>query len=303
MNDTIAVLANPTAGLGRHRGLLPEVLGQLGGSGVAVELLSARTPGEAEAACQAAVRDGATALVAVGGDCTMHRALQAVAGTDVPFGIVPAGTGNDMAAAAGWPADPLGAAAALAAALRAGRSRPCDLARITTAQGATRWFGGVLAAGFDAVVNERANRLRWPRGPRRYDLAIAIELTRLRPRPYTLTLDGAEHRLPAVLVAVCNAPSYGGGIRIGPAADLTDGLLDVVVGSPMGRATLARLTPQVHRGTHVTDPHVTVRRAREVVVAADRIVGYADGERIALLPLTVTCVPGAVRLLAAAPDG
>jgi diacylglycerol kinase (ATP) len=297
VQDTIAVLANPSAGRGRHRGLLPGVLDLLGDAGAAVHLLTARTAGEAELACRAAVRDGAGALVAVGGDGTVHRALQAVAGTGVAFGVVPAGTGNDIAAAAAVPPAPLDAAAALADALRAGRTRAFDLARITTAHGAVRWFGGVLAAGFDAVVNERANRLRWPRGPRRYDVAIAVELARLRPRAYTLTLDGVEHRLPAVLVAVCNTASYGGGIRIGPAADPADGLLDVVVGAPMGRATLARLTPHVHRGTHVTDPLVTVHRAREVTVAADGIVGYADGERIAALPLTVTCVPGALRLL------
>ncbi|WP_203940042.1 diacylglycerol/lipid kinase family protein [Spirilliplanes yamanashiensis] len=293
----IAVLANPAAGRGRHRGLLPGVLDRLGAAGATVELLTAASAGEAEAACHAAVRGGARAVVAVGGDGTVHRALQAVAGSDVAFGIVPAGTGNDIAAAAGLPPDPLSAASALAEALRDGRTHPLDLARVTTAHGGTRWFGGVLAAGFDAVVNERANRLRWPRGPRRYDLAIAVELARLRPRAYTLTLDGAEHRLPAVLVAVCNTASYGGGIRIGPGADPADGLLDVVVGAPMSRRTLARLTPHVHRGTHVGDPLVTVHRAREVTVAADGIVGYADGERLAALPLTVTCVPGALRLL------
>jgi diacylglycerol kinase (ATP) len=139
--------------------------------------------------------------------------------------------------------------------------------------------------------------MRWPRGPRRYDLAIMVELARLRPRRYTLRLDGEEQVLDAVLVAVGNCASYGGGMRILPGADPADGLLDVLVAAPMGRVTLARLRPRLIKGTHVTDPHVTTYRAREVRIHADDIVGYADGERVGPLPMTITCVPGAVRLL------
>jgi diacylglycerol kinase (ATP) len=294
-ND-IAVLANPSAGRGRHRGLLPAVLEKLGGSGRAVRLLGAHTGAEAEAVCRRAVADGVDAIVAVGGDGTVHRALQAVAGTEVPLGVIPVGTGNDFAACTGVPLDPLQAAASIGLGLRAEVWTPIDLARVT-ADGFSRWFGVVLAAGFDAVVNERANRLPWPRGPRRYDVAIAYELARLRPRRYTLRLDGVEVKSNAVLVAVGNCASYGGGMRICPDADPADGLLDVVVGAAMGRATLARLRPRLHGGTHVLDPLVSSYRAKVVEIEAQGIVGYADGERIAALPLTVTCIPGALRLL------
>ncbi|MEH0829744.1 diacylglycerol/lipid kinase family protein, partial [Micromonospora sp. CPCC 205714] len=233
----VAVLANPTAGRGRHRDLLAAVLQRLAAGGRPVELLTAHDPDEAEAACRAAVAGGAGALVTVGGDGTVHRAVQAVAGTAVPFGPIPAGTGNDFAVDTGFPADPLAAADVVAAALREGRSRPVDLARMTGADGGDRWYGAVLAAGFDAIVNERANRMRWPRGPRRYDLAILVELARLRPRRYTLRLDGEAHELDAVLVAVGNCRSYGGGMRICPDARPTDGLLDVVVGGRFERRT------------------------------------------------------------------
>ncbi|MDH6463000.1 diacylglycerol kinase (ATP) [Micromonospora sp. A200] len=293
----VAVLANPTAGRGRHRGLLPALLERLAATGRPVELLTAGTPAEAEAACHAAVADGAGALIAVGGDGTVHRALQAVAGTTVPFGPVPAGTGNDFAADSGFPADPLGAVEVIAAALREGRTRPVDLARMTGADGGDRWYGAVLAAGFDAIVNERANRMRWPRGPRRYDLAILIELARLRPRRYTLRLDGEVHELDAVLVAVGNGASYGGGMRICPDADPTDGLLDVVVGGRFDRRTLMRVKPRIYQGTHVTHPLVRSYRARTVELAAEGITTYADGERSLDLPVRITAVPGAVRLL------
>ncbi|MEH1165989.1 diacylglycerol kinase [Micromonospora sp. CPCC 205539] len=293
----VAVLANPTAGRGRHRALLPRLLDGLAAAGHPVRLLSASSPDSAEAACHAAVADGVGALVAIGGDGTVHRALQAAAGTEVPFGAVPAGTGNDFALDTGFPTDPLAAVAVIVDALRAGRSRPVDLARMTGADGVERWYGAVLAAGFDAICNERANRMRWPRGPRRYDLAILVELIRLRPRRYTLRLDGVPHELDAVLVAVGNCPTYGGGMRICPDADPTDGLLDVVVAGRVNRRTLVRVKPRIYQGTHVSHPLVDSYRARTVELSAEGITTYADGERSLDLPVTISAVPGALRLL------
>ncbi|GAA2508920.1 diacylglycerol kinase family protein [Winogradskya humida] len=293
----IAVLVNPRAGRGRHRGLLPGVLEALGRSGRPVRVLTADDGAGAEDACRQAVAEGVGAIVSVGGDGTVHRALQAVAGSEVPLGVVPAGTGNDFASAVGVPGEGLAAAEAISRALRDGRDGRVDLAKVVTCDGTVRWFGAVLAAGFDAIVNERANAMRWPRGPRRYDLAIALELARLRTRRYDLVLDGVEHSFDGVLVAIGNGHSYGGGMRICPAADPRDGMLDVVIGGDLGRAALTRLKPRLRRGTHVGDPEVTAFRAREVRVGAEGIVGYADGERVAALPLTVSCEKGAVRLL------
>lgn len=235
-------------------------------------------------------------MVAVGGDGTVHRALQAVARQPVDFGVVPAGTGNDFAAGTGVAADPLVAADQIAAALAAGQHRLIDLALVSVA-GGERWFGAVLAAGFDALVNERANRMRWPRGPRRYDLAVLLEMARLRARAYRLELDGVAQRFDGTLVAVGNCASYGGGMRVTPDADPTDGLLDVAVAAPLGRGALARLKPKLRQGTHVSDPRVAIHRAKKVRIEAEGIVGYADGERIGPLPLEMVCVPGAVRLL------
>lgn len=293
----VAVLTNPAAGKRRHRKLVPQVLERLVATGREVNLLRATSAREATAACRAAVAAGASALVVVGGDGTLHAVVQAVAGTGVPLAVVPAGTGNDFAAALGAPASPLPVADAVAAALRSGATRRLDLARVTGADGTQRWYGAVLGAGFDAIVNERANRLRWPRGDRRYDLAIFLELVRLRARRYRITLDGDSFEVDAVLVAVGNTESYGGGIRICPGADPTDGLLDVVVGRRMGRFTLARLRPRAYRGTHVQHRLVDSYRARTVELATDRLVGYADGERCLPLPVTITCVPGALRVL------
>jgi diacylglycerol kinase (ATP) len=303
----VAVLVNPTAGRGRHREVVARALSALravpdGGPPRELVVLAPSTAYGAEDECRQAVRDGAAALVAVGGDGTVHLALQAVAGqvrdgSPVPFGVVPTGTGNDFATEVGLPADPVAAAKVISAALSTGQTRRLDLGRVSGLDGADRWFGVVLGAGFDALVNERANAMRWPRGPMRYEVATYAELLFLRPRRYTLTLDGQVHDIDGVLVAVGNMAAYGGGMRICPAASMTDGLLDIVVGKAMTRATLARLKARVRVGTHVLHPKVLSFRARTVGIAADGITAYADGERVCPLPVTIRAEPGALALL------
>jgi diacylglycerol kinase (ATP) len=293
----VAVLHNPTAGRGRHRHAMAATLDALGTTGREVRVLGGGTPEDALAACRDAVQSGAGALVAVGGDGTVHLGFQAVAHTGVPFGIVPAGTGNDFATETLIPADPAIAAKGIAAALVAGQTRRLDLAKVTSPDGYQRYFGAVLGAGFDAIVNERANAMRWPRGRLRYDVATYAELMRLRPRHYTLTLDERTLEVDAVLVAVGNTASYGGGMRICPAADPTDGLLDVVVAGPVSRTTLVRIKPHVYKGTHVQHPQVSSYRAATVGISAEAITAYVDGERACRLPVTVTSEPGALTLV------
>ena len=155
----------------------------------------------------------------------------------------------------------------------------------------------MLAAGFDAVVNERANGMRWPRGQMRYNLATLAELRTFEPIPYVLELDGTTLRLDAMLVAVGNGPSFGGGLRITEGALLDDGLLDVVIIKPMSKGGLIRTYPKLFKGTHVTHPQYEHHRVRTVTVAAPGIVTYADGERFGALPLTIDCDPGALSIL------
>jgi len=174
----------------------------------------------------------------------------------------------------------------------AGRTRTVDLAR-----SGSRYFVTVLAAGFDAVVNERANGMTWPKGQMRYNIATLAELRTFTPIPYTLDLDGQTRSLEAMLVAVGNGPSFGGGLRITEGAELDDGMLDVVVIRPLSKLGLLRTYPKLFKGTHVHSPQYQHHRVRRVTVAAPGIVAYADGERIGALPLTIEVVPGALRVL------
>ncbi len=151
--------------------------------------------------------------------------------------------------------------------------------------------------GVDAIVNERANKMTWPKGQMRYNLATLAELRVLTPIPYVLELDGVEERLEATLVAVGNGPSFGGGLRITEGALFDDGMLDVVIIKPMTKPDLIRTYPKLFKGTHVHHPQYQHHRVRRVTVAAPGIVAYADGERIGALPLTIEVVPGALRVL------
>lgn len=289
---------NPTAGKGYGRRAGAEVVARLQARGHELVDVSGQDAAHARRRAAEAVARGLDALVVVGGDGVVHIGTNVVAGTGVPLGIVPAGTGNDVARGLGLPVgDGARAEEVIHSQLEGGTVRSVDAVR---AGGG--WFAGVLGGGFDALVNERANGWSWPRGRMRYNLAIARELPVFRPIPYELELDGEAWSTSAMLVAVANAPSYGGGMRICPGASMDDGLLDVLVLEPVSRLELLRVFPRVYSGRHVSHSAVTVRRATSVTLRATGIVAYADGERIGPLPLTCTAVPGALHVLAPKPS-
>ena len=286
------MLVSAGAGRGRAAGALTGVVAALRAGGASPRVLTADTRADAERQAADAVTDGVAAVAALGGDGAAHAALQAVAGTGTALALLPCGTGNDLARALGVPADPVQAARAAAADLVAG-----TVSRVDAARTGDRWWATVLCFGFDAAVTDRANRLSWPRGSRRYDLAVLAELARLAPREVALTVDGAGSEREVTLIAVANTACYGGGLRIAPDADPTDGLLEVVVVGPVSRRELVRTRPRLAAGTHVDHPAVTVLRGREVSLHGAGPTTYADGEPVCPLPAVTVCVPGAVAVV------
>ena len=259
----IALLTNPTAGRGKGARYRDVALTRLRESGFVVRNLQGRDADEAADLAHGCVADGVEALVVCGGDGLVHLAVQAVTGSGVPLGLIPSGTGNDVARFLGLPrTDPL------------------------------------AAADFDAIVNERANAMTWPRGQMRYNLATLAELRTFLPIHYTLELDGETVQHEAMLVAVGNGPSFGGGLRITEGAELDDGLLDVVVITRMTKRKLVRSYPRLFTGRIDGVAEYVHRRVRSVTVAGPGIVTYADGERFGPLPLTIECAPGALEVIA-----
>lgn len=286
----VTLVVNPVSGRRHGERIAAAALERLRTAGHDVVRVRSDDGAQAREGVAAEVAAGSTAVVVVGGDGLLHDVLPAILGHDVTVGLLPAGTGNDTARALGLPTgDP---DAALDVVL-AGRTRAIDVARTDHGPVVT-----VVASGFDSQVNERANALRWPRGNARYLLAILAELRTFTPLPFTLTLDGRSIEREAMLVAVANGPSFGGGLRIGEGAAIDDGLLDVCIINPVSKATLVRVFPRLYQGTHVDLPVFERHLVSEVVVESPGVVAYGDGERLGTLPMTTRVLPGALRVFA-----
>jgi len=225
-------------------------------------------------------------VMAVGGDGLLHCALQTLTPAQIPIAMIPAGTGNDFVRTLGWPLDEI---EKYLSRIISTPPKSMDLGLVEE-----RWFGAILSTGFDSIVNEKANSMKWPKGPSKYNAAIAIELPRFKPRHYEITLDDREISVQAMLIAVANGRSYGGGMLVCPQADIHDGLFDVMVLHPVSKIEFLKVFPRVFKGTHITHPAVEIVRSKHVTIRA-KAVAYADGERLGETPLTAECVNGALQ--------
>ncbi|GAA4436511.1 YegS/Rv2252/BmrU family lipid kinase [Actinokineospora soli] len=290
----VALAVHPASGHGAAGRVTDAVAGKLRAVVDDLVVVSASTVEESHALMRRARDAGLDLVVVLGGDGSAHQGVQFCADHGVPLAVLPAGTGNDLVRALGGPTEPLAAADAVVAALSRGATRELDLGRVDGGP----WFASVLCAGFDSAVNERVNRMRWPHGRRRYDLAIVAELARLRPRELVADTDEGRVELDAVLVAVGNTQYYGGGIPVCPDADPTDGLFDVTVVGDASRLDLLRILPGLRTGRHTAHPAVRTLRARKLTLGgANDWIAYADGERMGPLPVSVECVPGALSVV------
>lgn len=292
----IVVAINPNSAFGRWRHAGEQVVSALRSDGHDVIRVQSTSYELLRAETIAAVADATDALVVVGGDGMVNLGVNIVAETPVPLGIIGTGTGNDMARGLGLPETDVDASIATLRAALDREPRRIDAARVTRGTESSL-FAAVLSAGFDAAVNERANRMRRPRGPSRYILALVRELITFRPRHYRVTIDDRVEEVTAMLVAVCNNVSLGGGMKLAPDALLDDGQLDLVLVAPLMKVAFLRLFPRVFSGTHTSLPEVRIIRVSRITLDADGVIGYADGERLGALPVEIEVVPGALLVL------
>ncbi|MDR1633735.1 MAG: YegS/Rv2252/BmrU family lipid kinase [Bifidobacteriaceae bacterium] len=302
----LGLVINPTAGKGKAESRGAKIASIFKERGHEVVDLSAPDLIGAHASARQAVVDGVDALIVAGGDGMTHLGVNIVADTSLPLGLIPLGTGNDVARILGLPLHDLDRAITMIEEGLETGPRVIDAVRVSdTSHSMSEWYAGVLSAGFDAAVNATANKLTWPRGESVYVRALFKELAHYKPYGFEIDIDGElAWQSAAALVAVANGSDIGGGMRIAPDAALDDGLLDVVIAGPISTATLLTVFPRVYRGTHVSHPAVTVLRGREVTVKPRPDLGltppdaHTDGERVGPLPLSCCCVPGALRVLA-----
>jgi diacylglycerol kinase (ATP) len=295
----VIMLTNPASGHGNAPHAAEKAIARLQQRGVDVVGIVGADAQHARRLLDEALERGTDALVVAGGDGVISLALQALACSDIPLGIIPAGTGNDHAHEYGLPTKDPEAAADIVA---DGWAETVDLGRICDPSGAAKWFGTVVATGFDSLVSDRTNRMRWPHGRMRYNLALLAELSQLRLLPFRLVLDtgtesSREMRADLILAAFGNTRSYGGGMLICPTADHADGQLDITMVHSTSRVRLIRLFPTVFKGTHVDLDEVTTARARSIYVECPGINAYADGDYACALPAEISAVPGALHIL------
>lgn len=291
----VTVLTNPMAGHGNAAHAAERAVARFQELGIDVVEIVGRDADHARELVEQALADGTDALVVVGGDGVIRLALQALARTDIPLGIVPAGTGNDHAREY---CIPTGDPAAAVDVIAAEHTESVDLGLVRGPDGSNSWFGTIAATGFDSLVSDRVNRMRWPHGRMRYNLAILAELSRLRLLPFRMVFDGERELVTDLtLAAFGNTRTYGGGMRICPNANHSDGLLDVTMVHTASRTKLIRLFPTVFKGTHVELAEVSTERARTITVESPGINAYADGDYVCPLPAEISAVPGALRIL------
>jgi YegS/Rv2252/BmrU family lipid kinase len=285
----LALIVNPVAGGGRPARALPQVQSALRALGLEQRFEYTSSLEHAGELALEAAANGEVA-VAFGGDGLIGAVAGALKHSDGVVGILPGGRGNDLCRVLGIPRRPVAACEVLAR----GVEEALDLG-----QAGDRTFAGIASCGFDSVVNRIANETTRVRGSLVYAYALLRALPSWRPAEFEVTLDGgAARRFIGYSVAAANSKAFGGGMLLAPEASLTDGLLDAVIIEDMSRFRFLRLAPTVFSGRHVRQSAVTVLRARELRIAANRpFTLYADGEPIAELPVTVRVLPGAVRMI------
>lgn len=282
------LLVNPSAGGGRSGGVLEQARTSLDAHGASYRVVMTRSIDHGIGEARAAAASGETPTV-ISGDGLIGQVGGALAGGDVPLGVIPGGRGNDFARVVGIPADTADAVAVLVG----GHTTRIDVGRL-----GERRFLCIASCGFDSDANRIANEARFIRGSAVYAYAALRALAGWKPATFTLTLDGEPSQVTGYSVAVANSKAYGGGMFVAPDAELDDGLLDVVTTAQVGKLHFLRNLPKVFEGTHVNNEEVVVRRAAEVRIEADRpFAVYADGDHLADLPVTVSLLPQALRVI------
>lgn len=229
-------------------------------------------------------------VVAIGGDGLVNLCLQEVAEQNIGFSVIPAGTGNDFARAVGSHKKSVNE---IFNVVRSQDPTTIDLGLVTGAFG-KRWYVQVLSTGFDALVNNLANRINWPRGQMKYTLATVLTLARFKPIPYELIIDGKQFKQDFMLLSVANGETYGGGMRICPDASNSDGIFDILLVHPVSKIVLLSIFPKVFTGKHVPHPKIDIIRGKKVQISADASA-FADGEFVSKLPIEITNVKNALK--------
>ena len=292
-------IVNPAAGGGKTGHLLGPAIDKLKAAGIEVDVRETSASGHANDIARDAWREGYRKFISVGGDGTSYEIVNGLYllnhGDDKPtLAFLPLGTGNSFLR----DFSDRGVDYAMES-LIAGRSRPCDVLRLTHKEGVLHYIN-ILSIGFSAdVATLRARRFsHW--GEIGYQIAIFLTLARFRRRPFPLKADGDEtiDSRPCLFLTFNNSKFTGGTMMIAPTADTNDGLIEFVRWGPIGRIGLIRNLPGLYDGTHIQHPLAEVRRVHRIDFQLDGPVDVMiDGEVITLHCETLDVLPGALTVV------
>ena len=285
------LVVNSKAGKGRASKLAGKFEVLLKSNNLPYEIINKATYEETFSEYRLSIASGKfEKVVAIGGDGLVNLCLQEVAEQNIGLSVIPAGTGNDFARAVGSHKKSVNE---IFNVVSSQDPTTIDLGLITGAFG-KRWYVQVLSTGFDALVNNLANRINWPRGQMKYTFATLLTLARFKPIPYELIIDGKQFKQDFMLLSVANGETYGGGMRICPDASNSDGIFDILLVHPVSKIVLLSIFPKVFTGKHVPHPKIDIIRGKKVQLSADASA-FADGEFVSKLPIEITNVKNALK--------
>ncbi|MCL6547728.1 MAG: diacylglycerol kinase family lipid kinase [Alicyclobacillus sp.] len=297
VTDKPLFIVNPAAGRGRCRERWAALAARLTARNVSFDVCWTTKPGEAEAVGREAIRAGRRFLVAVGGDGTFHELANAAvdqgAGADVCIGIVPFGTGNDLARALRIRRS----ADQLAELIVHPRVAPFNAVSVNG-----RRFFVAAGVGFDGMVAHDVNTSRFLKrlGSLGYLVSTLRTMLHYRPCGMQVEVDGNAMEFHEVwMLTLGNCPYLAGGMRMFPDARYDDGQVDVCVVSRLSRLRFLQLFPLVYAGKHVDKaPYVTMFRGRDIrVQLPTEMRGHMDGEPLLASLLSVQVYPQPLTVL------
>ena len=299
----VLVFVNRVASRNRARSCLPHLQTLFESLGVCAKFVETNGAAELELKARLGVDQNHRVLLALGGDGTFQALVNGVYGSGVTIGILPAGGGNDFAAALGLPSDPVSAAQVIFK----GKPRSVDLVRVRTADGRTRLYAGGGGIGLDAEAARFASGpyRRLP-GRLRYIASALRALSGYVPFRVRLEFPGTDHaavEAVSLVAGVLNTPTYGAGVRLAPHAQIDDGLLDVVLLEDLRALSVLKLLPRLLSTGELLTSKVKRWGVRSVRITADRpCLFHGDGEILGPAPVEIGVVPSAVRVLAPVKD-
>jgi len=290
---------NPAAGRGSAGRKVPELRAAFAQRKYPVKIVESASAGELQCGVQSAVREGCATLIAMGGDGTLQLLVREVIGRDVQVGVIPAGGGNDFAAALGITKNVEQAAEIVVC----GRTRSVDLVRVRNSNGLDAIYLGGGGMGIDAEALRYANGtfVKWP-GRLRY-LASAIAALR-GFRGVQVRVEFPEGDLPTIaklvlLAAVLNTPTFGGGLRLAPEALLDDGQLEVVMVEMLRKREVLALIPRLLLTGELKTKRVVRMRAAKIKLTAEKETHFqGDGELLGKTPVEIEILHRTLRMLA-----